>query len=235
MTERPAQLPLAIELIRESTLASYRPGPNAEAVAAVRALAEGSGESYLYLFGPAATGKTHLLQGSCRAADARGRTAQYLPLAHPGLTPAILEGLDETCDLIAIDDLQAIVGRTDWELALFALFNRARGGGRALLIAATLAPDALGIGLRDLVSRLHWGPRYRLLPLSDVECETLLIETAAGLGMRLDAATARYIMNNHARDPASLVALIERIDRASLREQRPPSIHLVRQVIRGAT
>jgi DnaA family protein len=40
-------------------------------------------------------------------------------------------------------------------------------------------------------------------------------------------------MNNYARDPGSLVALIERIDQVSLREQRQPSIPLVRRVMRG--
>jgi DnaA family protein len=61
----------------------------------------------------------------------------------------------------------------------------------------------------------------------------LLTEIAAEFGMRLGQETARYIMNNYARDPGSLVALIERIDEASLREQRQPSIPLVRRIVRG--
>jgi DnaA family protein len=228
----PNQLTLPIELIREPTLADYRPGPNAEASAAVRAQADGSGEPVLYLFGGPATGKTHLLQAACRASTGVGRTAQYIPLALSGLMPSMLEDL-ETRDLLALDDLDTIGGRPDWELAVFNLFNRARARGCALLIAATSGPDELGIGLPDLRSRLQWGPRYCLLPLSDPDCETLLIEVAARLGMRLAHETARYIMNNCARDPASLVELMIRIDRASLRERRQPSIPLVRQVIRG--
>jgi DnaA family protein len=42
-------------------------------------------------------------------------------------------------------------------------------------------------------------------------------------------------MNNHARDPASLLALLDRIDGVSLREQRQPSIPLVRRILRGET
>jgi DnaA-homolog protein len=129
--------------------------------------------------------------------------------------------------------VQAVAGKADWELALFDLFNRARTRGCSLLIAGDAAPDALGLALADLRSRLQWGPRYCLLPLSDTDCEQLLMEVAAGLGMRLGQETARYIMNNYARDPASLVELIEQVDRVSLREQRQPSIPLVRRVIRG--
>lgn len=232
MIDHPGQLHLPIALIREQTLAHYRPGPNAEALAAVEAQARGTGEPYIFLFGASSSGKTHLLHGACQAAIKLTGKAQYIPLGESGLLPSIFDDL-ETRDLLAIDDVQFIAGQADWEVALFALFNRARAQGCALLIAGNAAPEALGLGLPDLCSRLQWGPRYCLLPLSDTDCEQLLMEVAAELGMRLGRDTARYIMNNHARDPGSLVALIERVDQASLREQRQPSIPLVRRVMRG--
>jgi DnaA family protein len=232
LIDHPGQLHLPIELVRERTLADYRAGPNREALAAVEALAGGAGEPYVFLFGGPATGKTHLLQGACQAAVAAGRKAQYIPTAQAGLKPTIFEDL-ETLDLLAVDDVQSLAGKADWELALFDLFNRARTGGCSLLIAGDAAPDALGLDLPDLRSRLQWGPRYCLLPLSDADCEQLLMEIAAGLGMRLGQETARYVMNNYARDPASLVELVEHIDRVSLREQRQPTLPLVRRVIRG--
>jgi DnaA family protein len=232
LIDHPGQLHLPIALIREPTLADYRPGPNAEALAAVEALASGTGEPYIYLFGASSTGKTHLLHGACQAAIKLTRTAQYIPLGQSGLLPSIFDDL-ETRDILAIDDVQAIADKADWEVALFDLFNRSRAHGCALLIAGCAAPDALGLGLPDLCSRLQWGPRYCLLPLSDADCEQLLMQIAAELGMRLGRDTARFIMNNSARDPGSLVALIERVDQVSLREQRQPSIPLVRRVMRG--
>jgi DnaA-homolog protein len=50
--------------------------------------------------------------------------------------PSIFDDL-ESRDLLAIDDVQAIAGKADWEVALFDLFNRARAQGCALLIAGT--------------------------------------------------------------------------------------------------
>ena len=232
MIDHPGQLHLPIELVREPTLADYRAGPNREALAAVEALAGGAGEPYVFLFGGPATGKTHLLHGACQAAVAAGRKAQYIPTAQAGLKPTIFEDL-ETLDLLAVDDVQSVAGKAVWELALFDLFNRARTGVCSLLIAGDAAPDALGLDLPDLRSRLQWGPRYCLLSLGDADCEQLLMEIASGLGMRLGRETARYVMNNYARDPASLVELVEHIDRVSLREQRQPTLPLVRRVIRG--
>jgi DnaA family protein len=236
MSEPSGQLHLALGLVREPTLGGYRIGQNGEAVAAVTAIAQGdaTGEPYVLLLGGQASGKSHLLQAACHATVEDGRTAQYVPLGQPELTPAILDALERRA-LVAVDDVQRIAGDLEWETALFALFNRARERGCRLLVAADNHPDAIGFLLPDLCSRLQWGPRYWLTPLNDADCEQLLVQVAADLGMRLGAETARYIMNNHARDPASLLALLDRIDGVSLREQRQPSIPLVRRILRGET
>jgi DnaA family protein len=228
----PRQLSLPIERARERTLEEYLPGPNAEAVAAVRACAAGRGEPFLHLFGHPGTGKSHLLQAACRTASEAGRQAHYVPLGRPGLAPEILDGL-ERLDLVAVDDLDRIAGDLNWERALFDLFNRLREHGRALVTAAAAAPDDLALGLPDLVSRLQWGPRYRLLPLSDPACEALLTETARRRGLRLGPEVVRYVMTYHARDPAALVELVARLDSTSLREQRQPTVPMVRRLLQG--
>lgn len=232
MSERPRQLALPIELIREPTLEAYLPGANGEALAAIAASAAGQGEPFLFLLGQAGTGKTHLLQAACRAAHQAGRRAHNLPLSQPDLSPEILEGL-ERMDLVAVDDLDRIAGQLPWEHALFDLFNRLRERGRTLLVAATAAPNDLGLRLPDLESRLHWGPRYRLHPLGEADCEQLLAEAARRCGLHLGPELVRFVMYHHARDPGSLVGLVARLDRISLQEQRQPTIPMVRRVIMG--
>jgi DnaA family protein len=229
---RPQQLHLPIELRREPTLAEYLPGRNGEALAALESAAAGRGEPFLFLYGLSGTGKTHLLQGACLAAARHGRKSHYCPLGLPGLAPGVLEDL-ERLDLVAVDDLDRIAGQGDWERALFDLFNRLRERGRALVTAAATAPDALGLGLPDLCSRLQWGPRYRLLPLDEPACETLLLVVARGRGLVLAPEVVRYIMTRYPRDPASLLDLVGRVDALSLREQRQPTIPLVRRAMQG--
>ncbi|TCT17982.1 DnaA regulatory inactivator Hda [Thiobaca trueperi] len=231
MSDHPQQLHLALEAVREPSLTEYLSGPNAEAVAAVSALAVGEGEPFLFLFGVAGTGKTHLLQAACLAAAQQGQQAHFVPLGTPELEPVLLDDL-ERLDLVAVDDVQAIAGDAAWEDALFDLFNRMRERGRRLLAAASAAPDALPLELPDLRSRLQWGPRYCLHPLTEADCEQLLVESAQRRGMQLNRDQVRYIMNYHARDPASLLDLVERLDGLSLREQRQPTIPLIRQALR---
>jgi DnaA family protein len=195
-------------------------------------MAAGTGEPFLFLFGNAGTGKTHLLQAACIAATEQGRQTHFVPLGAPGLEPLLFEDL-ERLDLVAIDDIQTIAGDAVWERALFDLFNRMREKGRRLLTAAKSAPDALPLGLPDLRSRLQWGPRYCLTPLADADCEQLLIKSAHRRGMDLNGEQVRYIMNYHTRDPASLLRLVAQIDSLSLCEQRQPTIPLIRRAMRG--
>lgn len=225
------QLHLPLEHAREPTLEEYLPGPNAEAVAAITHSARGGGEPFLFFWGSAGTGKTHLLQAACLAATAHARQAHYVPLSVEGLDPRLLENLEQL-DLIAIDDIQTIAGQQRWEIALFDLFNRLREHGRTLLIAAHAAPESLALELPDLHSRLHWGPRYRLLPLRESDCEQLLAASAQRRGLTLGTEVVRYIMHYHARDPGSLLTLMARIDALSLREQRQPTIPMVRRLLR---
>ncbi len=225
------QLHLPLEQRPEPTLEEYVPGANREAKDAVAAMALGRGERFLYLFGGAGTGKTHLLHAACLAATRQGLRAHFVPLGLKGLQPAALDDL-ERLDLVAVDEVEAIAGDPAWEGALFDLFNRVREQGRALLTAANAAPEALGLGLPDLCSRLQWGPRYCLRPLDDTDCVELITGSSHRRGMTLGTEVARYIMNHHSRDPASLLDLIARIDRLSLREQRPPTIPLVRRLLR---
>ena len=226
------QLHLRIELLSEPTLAEYLPGPNAEAVAAIRRTASGAGEPFIFLFGPPETGKSHLLQAACLAAAEVGRQAHYIPLGRAGIEPDILESLEQL-DLVALDDMQRIAGDPVWERAVFYLFNRLRERGRALVTAATAPPDDLALGLPDLRSRLHWGPRYRLLPLTEPDSEALLCASARHRGMPLAPEVTRYILTHHPRNPSALLGLVAQIDSLSLREQRPPTIPLVRRVMRG--
>jgi DnaA family protein len=224
----PQQLHLPIELGRESSFAEFLPGQNGEVVTELEAMAAGTGAPFVYLFGPTGTGKTHLLQASCLAARSTSRRSQYLPLGTPRLSPGALEGLEQF-DLVALDDLQCVAGQDPWEEGLFCLFNSLRDRGGCLVASASSPLEALGIGLPDLRSRLQWGPRYAVAELTEADCETLLRQTAQRLGMRIPTELVRYIMTHRPRDPASLIGLVERLDSLCLREQRAPSIPLLKR------
>lgn len=224
----PAQLPLRIGLRDSATFANFSPGANA----AVCHTLQQAQEPFVYVWGAAGSGKSHLLQAACHAVTEAGGTAIYLPLSEPeGIVPAMLEGMEQMT-LVCLDDLQAVSGDPEWEQALFHLYNRLRDSGNRLIAAADAPPAALGVDLADLISRLGWGPVYQLQPPSDEEKAAALQLRAANRGMELPAEVARYLMQRAPRDMHALFALLDQLDERSLAAQRKLTIPFVREIIR---
>jgi len=224
------QIPLPVQLRPEADFAAFVAGPNAEAIAAVTAWATGNGDDFLYLFGIAGSGKTHLLQAACRQAAQGDRSTIYVPLGHGGLAPSVFDNL-ELWELVALDDIQAVAGDVAWEQGLFDLYNRLRESRRCLLVSAQAPVAELPLTLPDLRSRLGWGPGYRLLPLPEGDCEHLLKETAARRGLEIGTDAVDYIMRRCLREPGYLIGLLEEIDRESLRRKCRPTRWLIRQLL----
>ncbi len=227
----PQQLPLGIGLRDDATFDNFLVEANGLVTQAVEAVAKGSGEQYLFIWGVPGSGCSHLLQAACHVADASRRRAIYLPLdelaAHG---PSLLEGLD-SLDLVCIDHPEAVAGKRDWEEALFHLFNRLRDSGRSLLIAAGQSPRQLGIRLPDLASRLSWGMVVRLQALSDESKVKALQMRARARGIELGDEVAQYILHRSPRDMNRLFEVLDRLDQASLSAKRKVTIPFVKQAM----
>src|SRR6185437_13315035 len=101
-----------------------------------------------WICGPPSAGKTHLLQAICSQA-AESRRAGYFPLAELAtLGVGVLEGLPQL-QCVCLDDLEAVIGRMEWEKAIFGLLREVEECGGVLMIApsspavllASLPPD----------------------------------------------------------------------------------------------
>lgn len=222
---RPIQLPLGIRLDDAATFENFTPGDNA----ALLSLLKTGTEPFIYIWGSAGSGKTHLLQALCHQFSTVGKAAMYIPLAEEeSLSPEIFDGLEATA-LICIDDVHVIAGRTDWEQALFHFYNRVRENNSHLYITANVSPSGLGIRLADLLSRLGWGITYQLHALQDEQKITALQLRARGRGMELSTEVAGYLLKQLPRDMHSLFSILDRLDQASLHEQRSLTIPFVKQ------
>jgi len=225
------QLPLGLALKDSARFESFFPGGNQEAVQSLRSSAAGRGESLVYIAGPAGMGKTHLLQAACHYAAEHHRTSSYLPMEELlNLSAEIFQGLEQL-DLVCLDDAQALAGHADWERGLFDLFNRLRDSGSMLLVAAAQRPGRAGFDLPDLASRLGWGVTYTLKPLDDDELFAALSYRARGRGLDLPEETASFLLKRIPRDLPSVFDLLDRLDQASMIEQRRLTIPFVKSVL----
>lgn len=222
---RPIQLPLGIRLDDAATFENFAIGDNA----ALISLLKTNTEPFIYIWGAAGSGKTHLLQALCHQSSNASKTAMYLPLAgEEALSPEILEGLEST-ELICIDDVHVIAGNTAWEQALFHFYNRVRDSHHRLYITANVSPNGLTIRLPDLISRLGWGLTYQLHGLRDDQKIAVLQLRARGRGMELPSEVAGYLLKQLPRDMHSLFSILDKLDQVSLHEQRSLTIPFVKQ------
>ena len=220
------QLPLSLRTPPDQRLEAFHGQPAVRA--AVAAAARGEIADWLYLSGPSGSGKSHLLLAACAEAASAGRRAAYLPLAAFAGALAQMLPAQEGSDLVCLDDVEAIAGRGEDEEALFHFHNRARAGGTVLVYAARGNPVTLGLGLPDLVTRLGQCTRLGVEPLDDTGRRELLRQRAARRGLQLDDAVLDYLMRRSERDLASLTALLDRLDKASLAAQRRITIPFLR-------
>jgi DnaA family protein len=176
-------------------------GPNGEALARVRGLAEGSlREAIVYLWGERGCGRSHLLRAASRA------------------NPA----------LIVADDVEALGDAG--QQRLFVAINAARQGEAAVLAAGAHPPAQLALR-EDLRTRLAWGLVYQLKPLSDEEKALHLRAEAARRGLRLPDEVVGYLLTRLPRDLPSLKSVLDALDRYSLAAKRPVTLPLVREAL----
>jgi DnaA family protein len=223
----PEQLALRIGLRDGVTFENFFPSGNE---ALLHQLQSGD-EPFIYLWGSSGSGRSHLLQALCHAFDEAGKTAAYLSMReYQILDVAMFEGLEQYA-LVTIDDIDAVAGIPEWEEALFHLYNRVRDGGGRLAVSANASPPIAGFKLPDLVSRLGWGPVYQVRPLDDSGKAAALQLRSRRRGMELPDDVAAYLLKHAARDLPALFALLDELDRASLRAKRRLTIPFVRELL----
>ena len=222
------QMPLALRFPPDQRFEGYVAAPDG-ALDQLRSLASADGAT-LFLSGPAGAGKTHLALATCAQAEAGGRRAAYVPLAAAaGRLGEALEAL--AADLVALDGLEAIAGQRTDEVALFDFHNRARQAGTTLLYVARGAPEAIGLSLPDLRSRLSQCPRIILSLLDDEGRRAVMLERARRRGLVLEPAALEWLLRRAGRDLAGLTRLLDRLDQASLAAQRRVTVPFLREVL----
>lgn len=226
------QLLLDLEPPPQPTFENFVVGDNAEAVAALRSRGDGAGvdRRFIYLWGDAGSGRSHLLRAAC--AEHGGR---YLDATN-ATVEVIQAAVGERCRPLAVDDVEAI-GAASQE-SLFHAINVLRVDPDAtLLVAGNAAPRdlALDAARDDLRSRLAWGLVYRIAPLDDAQKDAALARHAAQRGFPLADDVRRYLLTHCARDLGSLMRWIDALDRHAREQRRVLTVPLIREYLQRAT
>ena len=225
------QIPLAFSKFEQIDFELFEAGNNQQLVEQLKSLSAGEDKNNLYLWGPAGSGKSHLMQALCNAAAGHELAVVYIPLSESeNFTPAMLEGL-ENLDLVCLDDVDGIAGNAEWEQALFHLFNRMRDEKTPMVVTACESPRGSSIVLKDLSSRLAWDLVFHIESLNEEESLRALKKRADARGFDLPDEIASYLLRRVSRDMHSLFKLLDGLDRASLVAKKKLTIPFVKNLL----
>jgi DnaA family protein len=203
---------------------NFLPGANAEALAALTALAADEiGETGVMIWGAPGGGKTHLMRAAVSLAAEQGRSAVLVGDIN-SLRPPGARALEEHA-LVAVDAIDA--AGPDAQGHLFTLYNALRDRGGHLLVASR-APLATLALREDLRTRLGWGLVYEITPLADADKPAALTAFARGRGFRLADEVIDYLLAHGRRDMPALIGALAALDRHSLATKRPITVAMLK-------
>ncbi len=186
----------------------------------------------VFMFGEAGSGKSHLLQACCYRLQEEFAAAHYLSLRDLSrFGTGVIEGLSGNAVLLALDDVDAVIGNRAWEEALFHLINRCREQQQALLMSARSNPHALECSLPDLASRLLWGPIYSLRGTDEGQALEVFKWRARNRGLDISEQVASYINRHFPRDMPSLIRALQKLDDISLSHGRKITVPLLKKAL----
>lgn len=201
-------------------------------VGSLQQLVKKQAPDFVFISGQAGLGKSHLLQAVCHLAQSLEQSSLYIPLADVAeFSPVdVLAGHEKTHTL-CLDDVHCIAGKSDWEEALFDLYNVRTAQGLPLYVSAKMPAALLPIKLADLQSRLSAILSFQLTELSDEDKAALLRFRAAQRGIDLNASCLTFIIQRSHRDVNELILLLDKLDQSSLSQGRKITVPFIKSVM----
>jgi len=180
-------------------------------------------EKLLYLYGPAGSGKTHLLNaiGRQMAGD------RYQVLSCRNLTIPI------TCsnNLLLVDDLDHLPDQQYMRNGLWEAFNQHYSQGHLLALAGRLPPKELPSIDDHLISRLLWGLVAHLDVSDDRSRQMLIAKLAQDRQILLPDEVALWLLTVLPRDVGSLVIACDTLYRTALQRKCRITLRLARELV----
>lgn len=227
-----SQLVLGVRLRDDARFDNFHGDRNREAASRLLSVfKQPAGLPVVVVCGDSDTGKSHLLQAACHQAEAQGKAAVCISIAElEPFGPEALAGLD-AMDLVALDDLDRVAGKEDWEEAVFHLYNRLHDSGHMLVVSLSEVAGSVPFVLPDVVSRLHHGFTVQLGIYRDDDRLKILMARAEQRGLTMTDEVAGFIMRRAPRRLGDLLSILDTLDENSLRAQRRLTIPFVKTVM----
>ena len=207
-----SQLVLPLEANNAMTRADFIVAPgNARALAFLESYPDWASPAAT-LYGPSASGKTHLARIWAERAGATLLDAR--DLRAPSAGPAVVENIDSAPTFAH-------------EPALFAMLEQ----GTPLLLTGRSVPGAWPVSLPDLASRFRALLSFALDASDEALLMALAVKLFADRQLDVPESVVTHLVRTLERSPAALRDFIARADRTALAEKKPVNLQLIRALM----
>ncbi len=223
------QMALDIGLASAPSFANFFGGPNTAALDHLKLWAGNDLRSPVptYLWGDAASGKTHLLKAAGDVMCEQGAQIGWMDASlrePPEFNEAWTAVILDDCHLYTAVQQQAAF---NW---FVNALNAADGHPRWVLAAGNVPPADLPLR-EDLRTRLGWGHVFALQVLTETERRSVLRREADARGVFLSDEAMDFMLRRFSRDLGSLMQLLSQLDAYALQTQRAITIPLIKSML----
>ncbi len=227
------------------TFANFVVGPSNEFVfAACQAVAERPGEHYnpLYVHGGVGLGKTHLIHAVANALIQQNRhsiayrtgerfTNELIEAIRTRSTQAFRERYRQV-DVLIIDDVQFIEGKTSTQEEFFHTFNALHEIRKQIILVSDRSPHNMAHLEERLRSRFNWGLVADIQP-PNLETRLAILHSKAELaGIVLDKDVAYLLASRITNNVRELEGALTRLNAYAHLTRQSISVDMARQVLR---
>jgi DnaA family protein len=223
------QIALDIGLSAGPTVANFCPGPNLAALQHLELwLGDKSAQAHrspvpTYYWGPAGSGKTHLLKAAREGLREQGGRIGWLDASVHNAPE-----YSENWAAVLMDDVHLFTA--EQQQVAFNWFVNAQALQRPVLAAGAYAPVELKLR-DDLRTRLGWGHIFGLQLLSEAERRAVLRQAADARGVFLGDEVMDFMLTRFSRDLGSLMELLDLLDGYSLQSKRAITIPMIKSMM----
>lgn len=178
----------------------------------------------LILYGPIASGKTHL-----GAVWAEKSAAVCVKASE--INEDVIRDIADMKHNIIIEDGDNLIGNLVGEKGLFHLYNIFKEEQRSFMLTLHEPPVRRSFALPDLASRLRAAPSVAIREPDEDLLSALLVKHFSDRQIRVGAEVLNYILPRIERSFEAVRDLVEEADKRAMAEQRKISIPLLRDIL----
>ena len=198
----PKQLIFPFQINQKASFENFFCSPdNSELISRLSELVISKNANELIINGVEGSGKSFLMQAICNELSASGKQFAFIPMNKAiNMGVEIFQNL-ASLDAVCVDDLQLILSKGEWEIALFNLINECQQSDCSLILSLGGNQSLEEIAqLPDLLSRIKRMEFMKLQAVQDESLNQALDFVSQQLDINLEKAELEFLLKHQTRD-----------------------------------